>query len=140
MTLVVWFLQSFSITLERVSDSAASIFGLVGSWIAPVLAPLGFGTWQAAVALLTGIVAKESVVATLEILYTGDTLVSQFTPLTAIAFMTFTLLYMPCLAAFGAIKREMHSWRWTLAAVSYQTGAAYLMALAVFQGGRLLGL
>jgi ferrous iron transport protein B len=139
MTLFVWFLQSFSITLQRVSDSAASIFGLVGSWIAPLLAPLGFGTWQAAVALLTGIVAKESVVATLEILYTGDTLVSQFTPLAAIAFMTFTLLYMPCLAAFGAIKREMHSWRWTLGAVSYQTGAAYLMALAVFQGGRLLG-
>lgn len=140
MTLVVWFLQSYSINLQRVSDSAASIFGRVGSWIAPVLAPLGFGTWQAAVALLTGIIAKESVVATLEILYTGDTLIHQFSPLSAIAFMTFTLLYMPCLAAFGAIKREMHSWRWTLAAVSYQTGAAYLMALVVFQGGRLLGL
>ena len=139
MTLVVWFLQSFSITLQRVSDSADSIFGRVGSWIAPVLAPLGFGTWQAAVALLTGVVAKESVVATLEILYTGDALIRQFTPLSAIAFMTFTLLYMPCLAAFGAIKREMHSWRWTLAAVSYQTGAAYLMALVVYQGGRLIG-
>ena len=139
MTLVVWFLQSFSITLQRVSDSAASIFGRVGSWIAPLFVPLGFGTWQAAVALLTGIIAKESVVATLEILYAGDALVRQFTPLSAIAFMTFTLLYMPCLAAFGAIRREMHSWRWTLAAVTYQTGAAYLMALVVFQGGRLLG-
>ena len=139
MTLVVWFLQSFSITLQRVADSSVSIFGMVGGWLAPLLKPLGFGTWQAAVALLTGIIAKESVVATLGILYTGDALIRSFTPLSAIAFMTFTLLYMPCLAAFSAIRREMHSWRWTLAAVTYQTGTAYLVALAVFQGGRILG-
>ncbi len=140
MTIVVWFFQSFSFGLQRVSDSATSMFGRIGSLLVPFLRPLGFGSWQAAVALLTGLVAKESVVATLEILFPAGNLQSVFTPLTAYAFMTFTLLYMPCLAAFGAIKRELNSWRWTTLAVAYQTGVAWFMSFLVFQTGRLLGL
>jgi ferrous iron transport protein B len=140
MTIVVWFFQSFSFGLQRVSDSATSMFGRIGSLLVPFLRPLGFGSWQAAVALLTGLVAKESVVATLEILFPAGNLQSVFTPLTAYAFMTFTLLYMPCLAAFGAIKRELNSWRWTTLAVAYQTGVAWFMSFLVFQAGRLLGL
>ena len=140
MAVVVWFLQSFSFQMRLVEDSANSMFGMLGSVIAPLLRPLGFGTWQAAVALLTGLVAKESVVATLGILYTPETMLAAFTPLSAYAFMTFTLLYTPCLAAVGAIKREMNSWKWTFITVAYQTGVAYFFACLVYQGGRLLGL
>ncbi|MDW7655853.1 MAG: ferrous iron transport protein B [Bacillota bacterium] len=140
MTIVVWFFQSFSFGLQRVTDSATSMFGRFGNLLAPLLRPLGFGSWQAAVALLTGLVAKESVVATLEILFPAGNLHTVFTPLTAYAFMTFTLLYMPCLAAFGAIKRELNSWRWTTLAVVYQTGVAWFVSFLIFQTGRLLGL
>ncbi|MDD3932053.1 MAG: ferrous iron transport protein B, partial [Eubacteriales bacterium] len=140
MSIVVWFLQSFSFSLKQVADSASSMFGQIGRIVVPVLKPLGFGSWQAAVALLTGLIAKESVVATLEILFPGGGLESVFTPLSAYAFMVFTLLYMPCMAAFGAIKREMNSWKWTLAAVGYQTGIAWLMSFIIFQAGRLIGL
>lgn len=139
MTIVVWFFQSFSFSLQRVADSANSMFGRFGSLLAPVFRPLGFGSWQAAVALLTGLVAKESVVATLEIVFQPGQLQTIMTPLAAYAFMTFTLLYMPCIAAFGAIRREMNSWKWTTTAVVYQTGVAWLMAFLIFQGGRLLG-
>lgn len=138
MTIFVWFFQTFSFSLRMVEDSAMSIFGRFGNLLAPLLRPLGFGTWQAAVALLTGLVAKESVVATLGILYTPESMLASFNPLSAYAFMTFTLLYTPCLAAVGAIKREMNSWRWTLLAVLFQTGTAYLVSLIVYQTGRLL--
>lgn len=140
MTIVVWFFQSFSFSLQRVSDSATSMFGRIGALLVPLLRPLGFGSWQAAVALLTGLVAKESVVATLQILFPAGNLHTVFSPLTAYAFMTFTLLYMPCMAAFGAIKRELNSWRWTALAVAYQTGTAWFISFIVFQAGRLLGL
>jgi len=148
---VIWFLQSFDPSFRMVDDPETSIFGIIGKAIAPIFAPLGFGNWKASVALLTGLVAKEVVVSTMGILYgLGDigentsqlvvTLQSAFTPLTAYAFMAFTLLYMPCIAAFGAIKREMNSWKWTLIAVGYQTGIAWIIAFIIYQGGRLFGL
>jgi ferrous iron transport protein B len=140
MSIVVWFFQSYSFRLQPVTDSAVSIFGRLGGWLVPLLRPLGFASWQAAVALLTGLIAKESVVATLGILFPDGNLTQAFTPLSAYAFMTFTLLYMPCMAAFGAIKREMNSWRWSLLAVGYQTGVAWLAACLIFQVGRLVGL
>lgn len=140
MTVIVWFFQHFSFSLQTVTDNDQSIFGRLGSLVAPLLRPLGFGTWQASVALLTGLIAKETVVASLKILYTPAQLTQWFTPLSAYAFMTFTLLYTPCVAALGAIHRELNSWRWTLLTVAYQIGVAYLLALLVFQGGRLLGL
>ena len=140
MSVVVWFLQSFSFRLNMVEDSADSMFGILGSLIAPLLRPIGFGSWQAAVALLTGLVAKESVVATLGILYPAESMLEAFTPLSAYAFMAFTLLYTPCLAAVGAIKREMNSWKWTLLTVGYQTAVAYFFAFFIYQTGRLAGL
>ncbi|MBP7402498.1 MAG: ferrous iron transport protein B [Clostridia bacterium] len=138
MTVVVWFLQSFDFSLRMVADNSESIIAGIGRGLAHLLVPLGFGSWQTAVAILTGLVAKESVVSTLEVLYSGGEFAAAFTPLTAYAFMVFTLLYMPCLAAFGAIRREMGSWRWALATAGYGTGAAYLVSLLVYQAGRLL--
>lgn len=148
---VIWFLQSFDMSLQMVEDPEASIFGAIGKAIAPMFAPLGFGDWKSSVALLTGLVAKEVVVSTMGILHglgeigeeTGQLVLALqgvFTPLKAYAFMAFTLLYMPCIAAFGAIKREMNSWKWTLITVTYQTGVAWLVAFLIYQGGRLLGL
>lgn len=138
MTIVVWFFQKFSFSFQMVEDSSQSILGQIGSLLAVLLRPLGYGSWQAAVALLTGLIAKETVVATLEILYTPETLMASFTPLSAYAFMTFTLLYTPCLAAVAAIKREMASWRWTGLAMAYQIGVAYLFSLLIYQGGQLI--
>jgi len=150
-SVVVWFLQTFNISFQMVEDPADSIFGFIGNLIAPIFAPLGFGDWKSAVALLTGFVAKEVVVATMGILHgLGEVaedsvelvgaLQASFTPLSAYAFMAFTLLYLPCVAAFAAIKREMNSWKWTLFAVGYQTAFAWVVAFIIFQGGRLLGL
>ncbi|MDF2614005.1 MAG: feoB [Clostridia bacterium] len=147
---VIWFAQSFSFSLQMVEDPGNSIMGTFGKIIAPFFAPLGFGDWKSSVALLTGFVAKEVVVATLGILHglgeVGEdtaslaaTLQTSFTPLKAYAFMAFTLLYMPCVAAFGTIKREMNSWKWTLFTVGYQTGVAWIVAFIIYQGGRLLG-
>lgn len=140
MSVVIWVFRTFTLTFTVATDSADSLFGRLGSLIAPLLAPLGFGNWQSSVALLTGLIAKEAVVASLGILFTPEQILANFTPLSAYAFMTFTLLYTPCVAALGALAREMQSWRWTLAAVLYQIGVAYLLALLVYQGGRLAGL
>ena len=150
-SVIIWFCQSFSFLFQMVENAEVSIFGVVGKAIAPVFAPLGFGDWKSSVALLTGFVAKEAVVATMGILHgIGEVgkdsldltaaLHSTFTPLKAYAFMAFTLLYMPCIAAFAAIRREMNSWKWTLFTVGYQTGIAWVVAFVIYQGGRLLGL
>lgn len=145
---IIWFCQSFNFSFKMVEDAADSIFGSIGNAIAPIFAPLGFGDWKSAVALLTGFVAKEAVVATMGILHgVGEdsvqlvtVLQGAFTPLKAYAFMAFTLLYMPCLAAFAAIKREMNSWKWTLFTVGYQTATAWVIAFIIYQGGKLLGM
>ena len=149
---IIWFLQSFDFSLRMVEDSVDSIFGIIGSQLAIVFQPLGFGDWRSAMSLIVGLVAKEAVVGTLGVLYgVGEAAIdnpellsaplrTMFTPLSAYAFMAFTLLYMPCIAAFAAMKREMNSWKWTLIAVSYQTGVAWLVAFVIYQGGMLLGL
>jgi len=149
-SVIIWFCQSFSFSLKMVSNTEDSIFGTIGKLIAPVFSPLGFGDWKSSVAILTGVVAKEIVVATMGILHgAGEAaensaefltvLQTVFTPLKAYAFMAFTLLYMPCIAAFGAIKREMNSWKWTLFAVGYQTGIAWFVSFIIFQVGSLIG-
>ncbi len=148
---VIWFFQTFNFSFHMVEDPGDSMFGSIGKGIAPIFAPLGFGDWRSSVALLTGLVAKEVVITTMGILHgigeAGENpvelvtaLQASFTPLRAYAFMAFTLLYLPCIAAFAAIKREMNSWKWTLFTVGYQTGTAWIVALIIFQGGRLLGL
>ena len=144
-SIVIWFLQSFRFDLHLVENSADSMLAAIGSFVAPLFAPLGFGDWRASTALITGFTAKESVVSTLSILTGAGTdaqlsaaLSTIFTPLTALSFLTFTILYMPCVAAFAAGKRELGSTRRAVLTALYQTGAAYVVALAVYQIGRLL--
>ena len=146
---LVWFLQSFDWSLQMV-EANDSILASVGRVIAPLFTPLGFGNWQAAVATVTGFLAKENVVATFGVLFgLGEemteesvellgTMSSLFTPLSAYSFMVFTLLAAPCFAAIGAIKREMMSWKWTFIAIGYQTGLAYIVSLIIFQVGTLM--
>ncbi len=138
MTIVIWFMQNFSFNLQRAADANHSMIGVIGGFIAPLLRPLGFGTYQAASALLTGLIAKESVVSTLNVLYTPAEFAAAFTPLAAYAFMVFTLLYTPCVAAIAALHREMNSIAWTVGAIAFQTGTAYAGALLVAQSGKLV--
>lgn len=146
MSVVIWLLQNFTPSLGVAKNAGESILGVIGTFIAPVFAPLGFGQWQESVALLTGLVAKEAVVSTMNVLYGagGDSAVltgllgSVFTPLSAYSFLVFTLLYMPCMSAFATIKREMGGWRWAFGAAVFQTALAYLAALVIYQVGCLL--
>ena len=123
-----------------------SILAAIGSAVAWIFAPLGWGNWQAAVASIMGLVAKENIVGTMGILYgAGDasvyqTLANVFTPISGYSFLAFNLLCAPCFAAIGAIKREMNSGKWTWFAVLYQCGFAYAIALMINQfGGALTG-
>ena len=147
MSVLIWFLQSFSPQLQFVTDSSQSMFARLGGFIAPIFAPLGFGDWQKSVAVLSGLVAKEAVVSTLQVLYSAadatvlaGVLPGFFTPLSAFSFLVFILLYTPCVAALAAMKREMHSTKYTLMGIGLQLGAAYVITLLVYQIGRLLGL
>jgi len=127
--------------------SQASILGRIGSLIAPIFRPAGFGTWQASVGLFAGIVAKEAVVSTLGMVYAGveegakliAAVQQAFTPLTAVSFMVMTLLYTPCAAVIGTVKRETDSLKWTLFIIAYTFLVAWIAAVAVYQFGRLLG-
>ncbi|WP_414632651.1 ferrous iron transport protein B [Clostridium sp. UBA5119] len=146
---LVWFLQSFSWSLQMV-DAQDSILASIGNVIAPIFTPLGFGNWQSAVATVTGFLAKENVVATFGVLFglgaelteSDPNLVSTmgqlFNVVSAYSFMAFTLLAAPCFAAIGATKREMGSWKWTFIAIGYQTGLAYVVSLIIYQVGRLI--
>ena len=119
----------------------ASILAKIGNAIAWIFAPLGWGTWQAAVASITGLVAKENIVGTLGILYGGgdgtvyQNLANAFNGITGYSFLVFNLLCAPCFAAIGAIKREMNNAKWTWFAIGYQCGFAYLIALMINQFG-----
>lgn len=144
MSVVIWLLQNFDLSLHMTSNSSESIFATIGSFIAPIFKPLGFGHWQPAVSLLSGLVAKEAVVSTMSVLYSASgtaaltsTISGVFTPLSAYAFMTFSLLYIPCISAFATIKREMGSWKWALGVAAIQTGTAYIAALLIYQIGSL---
>ena len=131
-TIIIWFLQSFDTRLNVVSNSADSLLALVGQWLAPLFAPLGFADWRCATSLISGLIAKESVVSTLEILL-GDSAVSGlFTTRSAISFLVFTLLYTPCVAAIATIRRELGSAVKTAGVVLMQCGVAWVAALAVY--------
>ncbi len=132
-TIVVWFLQTFDARFNVVEDSANSLLAMVGRVIAPIFAPLGFGRWEAATALITGFIAKESVVSTLEILMGPAGISSIFTPITAISFLVFTLLYTPCVAAVGAIKREFNSRTKAAGFVVLQCLVAWLTAFIIYR-------
>ncbi|MDO5784585.1 MAG: ferrous iron transport protein B [Eubacteriales bacterium] len=139
-TIVIWFLQTFDLHLNIVTDSQNSILAMIAGWISPLFAPLGFGDWRISTALITGFMAKESVVSTLSILFgTTDTLLQAITPLAAAALLVFCLLYTPCVAAIASIKRELGS-KWAAGIVILQCGIAWLCAFAVHLVGMLLGL
>ena len=138
-TIVIWFLQTFDTHLNIVTDSQNSILAVISSFIAPVFKPLGFGDWRISTALITGFMAKESVVSTLTILF-GSTQVLQtvLTPLTALSLLVFCLLYTPCVAAIASVKRELGA-KWALGVVINQCVIAWIMALLVhFVGGLFL--
>ena len=131
-TIIIWFLQSFDTRLNVVSNSADSLLALVGQWLTPLFAPLGFADWRCATSLISGLIAKESVVSTLEILLGGGAVSGLFTTRSAISFLVFTLLYTPCVAAIATIRRELGSAVKTAGVVLMQCGIAWVAALAVY--------
>ncbi len=140
---LVWILASLPFGVEY--GSYNSLIGHVGRAMAPLFAPAGFGFWQATVALLLGLLAKEVVVGTFGVLLGGEeglaaVLPTLFTPLSAYAFLVMTLLYIPCVAAIAAFKRKTNSWKWTFFLVAYTTIVAYGLAVLIYQGGRMFGL
>jgi ferrous iron transport protein B len=146
-SVVVWFLSSFSWSMRMV-DAEESMLAAIGSAVAPIFAPLGFGQWEASVATMAGLVAKENLVGTLGILYGFEAvaedgieiwgrLQAAFTPLAAFSLLVFNLLCAPCFAAIGAIRREMGNAKWTWIAVAWQTGLAYAVSLCIYQFGML---
>lgn len=143
-TIIVWFLQTFDTRLNLVADSSGSLLATVGAWIAPIFAPLGFGDWRVSTALITGFIAKESVISTLGVLTGSGTDVTAaalgmlFTPVTAASFLAFTLLYTPCVAAISAVKRELGS-GWKAAGVALsQCAVAWVVSLLVYRAALLI--
>jgi len=144
-SVIVWILSSLPMGVEY--GAQESITGQIGTFIAPVFAPLGFGDWQSSIALTLGIVSKEIVVATFGTLFgvvesgSGVTTILHglFTPLSAYSFMVFVLLYVPCFAAIATVKQETNSWKWPLIMVAITTIAAYFVSFIIYQGGLLLG-
>ncbi|MBQ6232241.1 MAG: ferrous iron transporter B [Clostridia bacterium] len=145
-TILVWFLSRFGVadgTFRMLEEEELdlSILARIGNVIAWIFAPLGFGTWQATVASITGLIAKENIVGTMGILYGGTeayaNLAASFTGIAAFSFLVFNLLCAPCFAAIGAIKREMNNAGWTWFAIGYQCGFAYAVSLMIYQFGSL---
>ena len=152
-SIILWFLQGFGFTeagFGMVEDNNTSLLAAIGGAVCFIFRPLGFGTWQATVATVTGLIAKENVVSTFGVLFgLGADLTEEdpgllaavgthFTALSAYSFMIFNLLCAPCFAAMGAIKREMNNARWTLGAIGYMCGFAYVVSLIVYQLGGLI--
>ena len=151
-SVILWFLQGFGFVdgqFGMVEDNNSSILAAIGSAICIIFAPLGFGDWQSTVAVFTGLIAKENVVSTFGVLFGVGSEVAEddpslwtavaahYTPLAAYSFMIFNLLCAPCFAAMGAIKREMNNWKWTLGAIGYMCGLAYVVSFIVYQIGSL---
>ncbi len=136
-TIIIWFLQSFDTRLNVVSDSAGSLLALIGRWIEPIFVPLGFADWRCATSLISGFVAKESVVSTLEVLLGSASVSSLFTTRTAVSFLVFTLLYTPCVAAVATIRRELNSTVKTAGVVLMQCSVAWVAAFVVYTIARL---
>ena len=143
-TVVIWFFQSFDTRLNPVSDSANSILALIGQKITPVFSPLGFGDWRVITSLISGFTAKEAVVSTMSILVgvgtadLGAALSMIFTPLSAVSFLVFTLLYTPCVAAVATIRKELNSTVQTVGVVVLQCVVAWVMAFIVYNIGVIL--
>lgn len=148
-TIFIWFTFKFNFVLQEVPGEQ-SMLATFGGWLAPIFKPLGWGVWQGAVATITGLVAKENVIGTFGILYghlgsvsdngkeVWSMLHADFTPVAAYSFLVFNLLCAPCFAAIGAIRREMGTLKWTMTAIGYQCGLAYLISFMTYQFGHVL--
>ena len=137
-TIVIWFLQTFDLHLGIVEDSRNSILAMLAGVIAPIFAPMGFGDWRVSTALISGFMAKESVVATISVLFgSTEALTAALTPVAAAALLTFCLLYTPCVAAVAAIKRELGG-KWAAGVVLAQCAVAWITAFVVYQAGMLV--
>jgi ferrous iron transport protein B len=136
-SIVIWFLQSFDPSLTLVEDSSTSILAMIAGYIAPIFIPLGFGDWRFSTALITGFMAKESVVSTLTVLVgSGDAVLPLLTPLSAMSLLVFCLLYTPCVAAVASVKRELGI-KWAATIVVFQCVIAWIAAFAVYSIGSL---
>ena len=147
-SVVLWFLQSFSTAFSLTGNPDLSIIASIGRVIAPIFKPLGFGSWQAVTALITGVAAKEMVVSTFSVL-TGSggstavlhsAIANLFTPLSAYAFMVFVLLYSPCVSAIATMKKEFNSLKWTVGTLAMDFTLAWIISFIIYSAGRLLGL
>ena len=138
-TIVVWFLKSFDLHFNLVADSHASILAMISGWLVPLLRPIGLGDWRICTSLISGFMAKESVVSVMEVLFAADGVSSILRPLSAASMLVFSLLYTPCVAAIAAIRRELGR-RWAVGVVFWQCGIAWLCALLVRLVGLLFGL
>ncbi len=134
-TVVVWFLQSFNLRLNMVSDSSDSMLAMIAQIFVPILTPLGLGDWRIATALISGVMAKESVVSTLEVLFSGS-ISTVLSPLTAGSLLVFSLLYTPCIAAIASVKSELGS-KWAVSMVIWQCIVAWVAAFAIYLIGGL---
>ncbi len=143
VVVLIWFLSSMPVGVEYASQQ--SFLGNIGTVIAPIFEPCGFGNWQSAVSLLCGFAAKEVIIGTFGTIYgvenegLTDAITNHFTPLSAAAFIVMTLLYVPCVAVIATIKRETNSWKWPLFVILYTSLIAWIAATIVYQGGLLLG-
>ena len=146
-SVVLWFLQTFTAGFRVAGSPDRSLIAMIGRWLSPIFKPLGFGSWQASTALLTGVAAKEMVVSTFSVLSGAGgnaaalhaAVGKLFTPLTAFGFMSFTLLYLPCISAITAMRRELNSWKWTAGTLAVDFSTAWIVTFIIVHVGRLLG-
>ncbi len=138
-SVVIWFCQYFNFSLQHVENSEESILGVVGSVIAPTFTPLGFGDWKSSVSMLTGLIARESIVSTMGILHgageagaVSEIISAVYTPAAAYSFMVFSLLFIPCMAAVATLRREMNSKKWTAIALGFQAVTAWVITFIVY--------
>ncbi len=136
-SVIVWFLQTFDARINIVTDNTQSLLAYIGNWITPVFVPLGLADWRISTALLTGLVAKETVVSTMSVLLGGMQLSSLFSTLSAVSFLVFTLLYTPCVAAVATIRHEIGSFWKTAGIVVFQCVIAWICGAAIYQLGKL---
>lgn len=139
MSVVIWFLSNFNFggLVDNVNNS---ILAGIGSFIAPIFTPLGFGNWQSSVSLLTGLLAKETILSSMQVIFAGDlsiTLDAYFNPVSAYSFLTFVLLYTPCVSVIGVMKKEFGT-KMTLFSVSYQLVLAWIVSFIVYNIGNLI--
>ena len=136
-TLIIWFLQSFDIHFTLVEDSKDSILAMISSLLVPIFKPIGLGDWRICTSLITGFIAKESVVSTMEVLFAGQAITQVLSTLSAASLLIFSLLYSPCAAAISSIKNELGG-KWALGVVLWQCGIAWLASFAVYLIGGLM--